>query len=312
MIKKIIVIVVLLMMIGSMMVLLENNVNKINKDNNFYPFYTTYNFNITVSANPVVNGSNFYVNATGLIYIAGDYNNILLIINGNTVGEVHYTNSTFSFIVSLTANSTISMNSQVLNGNFVLIYNGNSNNINETIKSASKYNVEFITDIRNIYKLSINNNTYIQSNNLFLSFKNGTYTYKANAIGYYNLSGNFTVNGKNVSIYLNFTRLIEYIIFKESGYSGSFNIIVNGITYSSNNGSIYIIQPDYYFNYSYIVLIPNGFNVNKSNGSVYYNNNTDIVYVHFNKISVINYDVFIFIIFVITGLLIYLIYRRLE
>ena len=312
MIKKVLVILTLIIMISAMFILYVNNTN--NKVVNYNSDTTSdYSFTITTSVNPVNSGANFYINASGLKYLTGS-GDIYLYVNGAEVYSSTYSATTYSIKWSLTADSSIYEKATITTGRppDITTYDGTSNTINEVVNIVN-YNVEFIPNINTYYGLNISNILHIQKGDLNLSFSDGTYSYKANSSGYNDLTGSFTVNGANLIVYLNFTSnssvQIKYIIFRESGFSGEWSILVNGNIYSSHNNSIYIVMPNYVFNYSYSIIKENNYQANKTNG--YVNNTLNIVYVQFNKVSPISYNIFIFVILIITGLIVYLVVKRL-
>ena len=286
MIKKIIVILVLFMMVFSIFLLNDS------KNSNIINNKTL----IIIKGFPV----KFIPNISTITYTLKDNGGVYTQSGDFTLTQG---DGTYTYTASSTGYNTIT-------GSYTVSGAGININLN-FVKTITKYNVEFIPNINIYYGLNISSLS-IQKGNLTFSMVNGSYSYKANATGYKNIIGSFTVNGSNINIYLNFTSILvlKYIIFKESGYKGNFIVMVNGNSYESNNGSIYIVQPTYYFNYSYNIIVPSGYNVNKSSGNVY--NNSSIVYVNFNKVSLINYNIFYFVLFGITGLLVYLIYKRLE
>jgi lipopolysaccharide export system protein LptC len=266
------------------------------------PDITTYD-GTSNTINEVVNIVNYNVEFIPNIntYYGLNISNILHIQKGDL--NLSFSDGTYSYKANSSGYNDLT-GSFTVNGANLIVY------LNFTL---IEYNVEFIPNINAYYGLNISNILHIQKGDLNLSFSDGTYSYKANSSGYNDLTGSFTVNGANLIVYLNFTSnssvQIKYIIFRESGFSGEWSILVNGNIYSSHNNSIYIVMPNYVFNYSYSIIKENNYQANKTNG--YVNNTLNIVYVQFNKVSPISYNIFIFVILIITGLIVYLVVKRL-
>ena len=116
--------------------------------------------------------------------------------------------------------------------------------------------------------------TLINSSYVYLE-PNGTYDLKVNNVSHYtvNYLSSIVVNGKNIIIDVNFTKIYYKVDFKIFGLPAntSWAILINNTEYISNSTSILIELPSGIYNP--VIIIPNGYSLNDV-GTLVVNGNT--------------------------------------
>ncbi|MGC8691549.1 MAG: protease pro-enzyme activation domain-containing protein [Thermoplasmata archaeon] len=150
-----------------------------------------------------------------------------------------------------------------------------------------KYDVTFISNMNISWYLNIPGfgNISIKNRIYNLYMPNGSYNYSAYSTYYYANPGNFIVNGKNITIYVNFSKYIFLnIIFVNYSKTFSINFTLNDINYSVSNCTVKIK------NYTIKFEMEKYININKyerifvKNNSILVNvKNNYTIYVYFIK-----------------------------
>ena len=296
----------------------STNITSINVTipNGIYPYEAQSSNGLysPIYGNVTVNGANLTVNLTFISYTynveftesglsSGTLWNMTL---SNSTYNANYYNSTNTTSLNFSIpNSTYSYTA-LANNFYNPVYGNvtvNGANISDSIlfTLAPTYNVQFIESglpSGTLWNTAVNtimgnftNSTNTRSMNF--SLPNGTYNYSEyTSISYYsNVLGNFTVNGANTTVYLDFYN----VTFLESGLpSGTeWNIYLNSSTESLIEQSTNTTEMSYYLdngNYTYLMsqnnqivflfdyvyngigVIQNGnFTVNNSNITIYLN-----------------------------------------
>ncbi len=161
--------------------------------------------------------------------------------------EVNLTTGQFSYTAQY--GSLIGSGSVIVSGDYPTYYT------NVKLHSQSNYYVNIYTNNYNaLYNGIISGNTYsIQQPLTSIQLFNGTYTYNIPSIYGYevNYPTSFTINGKNISIYDNFTLIGRYLTFTRSGLSNIlWNIAVNNKDYSTYGNEIQLLLLKSTYNYS--------------------------------------------------------------
>ena len=191
--------------------------------------------------------------------------------------EVNLTTGQFSYTAQY--GSLIGSGSVIVSGDYPAYYT------NVKLHSQSNYYVNIYTNNYNaLYNGIISGNTYsIQQPLTSIQLFNGTYTYNIPSIYGYevNYPTSFTINGKNISIYDNFTLIGRYLTFTRSGLSNIlWNIAVDNKDYSTSGNEIQLLLLQTTYNYS--VEAYKNYTQNILSGSIDLTSNSSINIIYTN------------------------------
>jgi hypothetical protein len=273
-------------------VITVNSNYALNRFTNGYNF--SYNFNNILSYSFVQSGISEYnisnpsvVEKTYPVYFnfsqipAGSprsitVNNHIYTSDASSI-EVNLTTGQFSYTAQY--GSLIGSGSVIVSGDYSTYYT------NVKLHSQSNYYVNIYTNNYNaLYNGIISGNTYsIHQPLTSIQLFNGTYTYNIPSIYGYevNYPTSFTINGKNISIYDNFTLIGRYLTFTRSGLSNIlWNIAVDNKDYSTSGNEIQLLLLQTTYNYS--VEAYKNYTQNILSGSIDLTSNSSINIIYTN------------------------------
>lgn len=235
----------------------------LNRFANGYNFSNNFNNILTYSINEALSSGEYIISNPSVVEKTYPvYFNFTQIPSGSprsiTVDNHTYTSDASSIEVNLTTGqysytaqygSLIGSGSVIVSGDYPTYYT------NVKLHSQSNYYVNIYTNNYNaLYNGIISGNTYsIQQPLTSIQLFNGTYTYNIPSIYGYevNYPTSFTINGKNISIYDNFTLIGRYLTFTRSGLSNIlWNIAVDNKDYSTSGNEIQLLLLQTTYNYS--------------------------------------------------------------
>ncbi|MGC8992276.1 MAG: protease pro-enzyme activation domain-containing protein [Thermoplasmata archaeon] len=131
-------------------------------------------------------------------------------------------------------------NSNVSNGNIYL----NKNITIYVLFYENKYKVTFISNYNITWNINISGNNYSVNGMKFIIYlPNGSYNYSVYSNYYYSNPGYFEVNGKNLTVYINFSKFIFLkIIFINYTNSLKAYFTLNNISYVMNNSCMFKLK----------------------------------------------------------------------
>ena len=302
----------------------------INFNNKNYSTASTNEFNINVS-----NGT-YHLKVYNIAGYSDNYSSSIVINGGNDLvvvkfSQVKYTltftefglqSATWSFVFN---NNTYSL----INSTFISIsipngtYNLKVNNVSgykvkyssTIIVNGSNLNISIIfTQV--IFSISIkelglgigtqwtyifNGSSYTLINSSYIYLEpNGTYSLKVNNVSHYNVNylSSIVVNGKNIYVYVNFSKIYYKIDFKIFGLPAntSWAVIINNTEYISNSSSIVIELSNGIYNP--IIIVPNGYTINDIGTLVVNGNNSYYIQISESPFNFITQNISYIVIFI--------------
>jgi hypothetical protein len=191
-------------------------------------------------------------------------------LNGSKVSststEINYIlrNGTYSWVIGVSSVYTVNVSSGsvIVSGNAMTEYIG---------FTYTAFNITFSETglpANQVWSLTIANVTYNSVNGIVLfQGKAGSYSAKINNASYYtpvNAYFNFTVSG-NAQYTIDYAVLVTFI---ESGYTGTWQVNVNGVEYSTTTNTIVVaITPGYF---SYQITGVSGYTISPITSNTYY------------------------------------------
>lgn len=231
----------------------NNTVYKVMTQITFFEYKGNYNYTIANIVNYNINPQSATVNLQSNTTILITFTNLMHTLTVNVAGYTQGFAYTFSINLHTYILSGNSNTINIPNGTYNYVFNFNENFtwlngaititgntiLNETV-NVKIYHLTFISNFVP-YFLTINNGSNYVLNTFYYNTTNHNTQYSASALNYIvHYSQSELTYAINQTIYINFTKLYEYILVSE--INTDWNVVFNNITYTANTGNIILFS----------------------------------------------------------------------
>ena len=191
---------------------------------------------VTFYTNGLLNGINYYL----LIYHNGTLYKNQTIFNSSTFIDI-IQNGTYTIKANASVIGKSTEQYEPITENFTVIQPNSLNVYLNFTKINAKFTISISISYTNKWNFTINNTIYhnITTSQFSVNLPNGSYNWKINQTGYWNITGSITVNDVNINIgsYTLIESIDHAITFISNGFIGNWSVGIESKSYAFPNGS---------------------------------------------------------------------------